>query len=71
MEIIQIDGDTADIRVRASEVVVLANALNETREAIEVWEFSTRVGASPAEAEVLRQALVALLERLKVNRTAT
>jgi hypothetical protein len=64
MDIIQIDGDTATIRVKTAEVVVLANALNETREAIEEWEFFTRVGASAAEADALRRALAALLERL-------
>lgn len=44
------------------EVVALANALNEAREAVEDWEFSTRIGVEPDAAEALRLAMKALLE---------
>ena len=43
------------------EVVALANALNEAREALEDWEFSTRMGVESEQAETLRRAIVALL----------
>jgi len=51
------------IRLARSEVVSLVNALNEARENLEDWEFSTRMGVEPDDAEALRRALKALLVR--------
>lgn len=61
MEIIELNSKSASIELTRKELTVLANAINEAREAIEEWEFSTRVGAGPVEAEDLRQKLKALL----------
>lgn len=59
------DIKTATVRLTRKDLTILANAINETREAIDEWEFSTRVGADPAEAEDLRQKLKALLVSMK------
>lgn len=55
---------SADFRVTKHELVILANALNETLEAIEPWEFSTRVGADSTEVEALRKRLLGVLDSL-------
>jgi len=64
MVVIQVEGDGVTIRISKSELVILSNALNETREAIEDWEFETRVGASTVEAEGLRAELNAVLSQM-------
>jgi hypothetical protein len=43
------------------ELVLLANALNEALEAVEGWEFDTRLGGSPDEARELRSKIKDLL----------
>lgn len=60
------DGDTpgADDVVLAftrDELSLIANAFNEVGEAVEDWEFHTRLGATPEEAETLRSGIVAAL----------
>ena len=66
MEIVSpIDNDVAVVRLSGREIVLLANALNEAREAVEEWEFATRLGGTPAEAEALRRELRALLPARK------
>ncbi len=56
-----IDNDVAVVRLTTREIVLIANALNEVREAVGEWEFATRLGVAPAEAEALRRQLRALL----------
>ncbi len=58
-----IDEDTVMVRLNAREIIVLANALNEAREAVEDWEFVTRLGVTPAEADTLGSQLRALLRQ--------
>lgn len=53
--------DKVVVRFDRREVVMLANALNEAREALDDFEFATRMGVQPEEAERLRQAIKALL----------
>ncbi len=65
MERIKVEGGVATVRLSKSELIVLANAINETQEAVEEWEFPTRVGAETHEAENLRQELKALLSSMK------
>jgi hypothetical protein len=48
------------VELTRSEIVILSNAVNEIchgPDAIEEWEFATRVGATPS-------AAIALLDRL-------
>jgi hypothetical protein len=60
--------ETVTVRLTKKELTILANAINESREAIEDWEFSTRMGAEPAEAEQLRRKLTMLLGSLGETR---
>jgi hypothetical protein len=69
MEIIETTGDTALLRVTKDELITLANAINEAQEAIEDWEFSTRMGVDAAEAEELRKKLSTLLDSMRPDRT--
>lgn len=59
------DREVATVRLTRKELIILSNAINETREAVEEWEFSTRVGARLAEAEELLERLSALLASMK------
>ena len=60
MKIIEERADAAVVELTKNELVIVSNAINEIchgPEAIEDWEFSTRVGASRAEAKALLQRL--------------
>jgi hypothetical protein len=60
MKIIEERPDGAVVELTKNELVIVSNAINEIchgPEAIEDWEFSTRVGTSRAEAEALLQRL--------------
>ena len=50
------------------ELVLLKNALNEAREAVDDWEFATRLGASAKEFDDLRLKLSNILATLKRSR---
>jgi predicted negative regulator of RcsB-dependent stress response len=65
MEVLSTNRESATIQLTRKELSILANAINESQEAIEEWEFSTRMGAEPAEAEQLRVKLRALLAAIK------
>ncbi len=57
------DSDVITLEVSQLELSVLINALNEALEAVEAWEFSTRVGVEPHTAETLQKQLVAIANR--------
>lgn len=65
MEIIRASGENAVVELSRDELVLLANAINESREAIEEWEFSTRMGAEVVEANQLMEELTRLLSSMK------
>jgi hypothetical protein len=59
MRVVEKNGDIATVELTTHEVTILAAAINEVcngPEAIEDWEFGTRVGASRQEAEALLDA---------------
>lgn len=56
------DSDVVLVRLSTREIILLANALNECREAVEEWEFDSRLGVRPDEAETLRRELRSLLD---------
>ena len=65
MELIDSAGESVGIRLGRDEVITLNNALNEILngpEAIEDWEFQTRVGVSRDDAKDLLSALHKLLD---------
>lgn len=53
MEILEQEGDSILARLNFSEIVALSNALNESLEHLEEWEFETRMGASCDQVRVL------------------
>jgi hypothetical protein len=60
--------DTAIVRLTKKELMTLTNALNEVingPDAIESWEFATRMGVEPSEAEQLLIKLSAELSSTK------
>jgi hypothetical protein len=57
MDVIRLEKAAAVVRLTEGELRLLASAINETREAVEAWEFPTRVGSELAEAEALLAAL--------------
>ncbi len=60
MKIIEERADAAVVELTKNELAIVSNAINDIchgPEAIEEWEFSTRVGASRTEAQALLQCL--------------
>jgi hypothetical protein len=57
MEIVDQQSDCAVVRLSADEIIALTNALNESLELIEEWEFETRMGVTKLEARSLLAAL--------------
>ena len=47
----------AAVELDAQELVAFANCLNETLEAVEEWEFSTRVGVERSVVEAMLGSL--------------
>ena len=47
----------ATVELDAQEFVAFANCLNETLEAVEDWEFSTRVGVERSVVETMLRSL--------------
>ena len=65
MEILEQSSATATLRFQKQEIILLANALNETLEAIEEWEVPIRVGAETAEVQQLHRELRAILAKMR------
>ena len=49
------------------ELYLLLGSVNEAIEAVEDWEFSSRLGAEKDDARELRETLAALIDRLPVE----
>ncbi len=58
---------TVPVQLTAHELALLTNALNEAREAIDDWEFESRLGASQAEADDLRRKLSSIRAALEIS----
>lgn len=52
---------TATVGLNRDEIRFLLNAISETFEALEDWEFQTRTGFEPHEARDLREKLKSML----------
>jgi len=59
MELLEQEGDDVLVRLKHIEIVALNNALNESLEHLEEWEFETRMGVS---REQVRSLLVTFNE---------
>jgi hypothetical protein len=57
--------ECATIRFTKNELIIMINAINESQEAIEPWEFPIRMGANVDEAEQLRWRLNEVLASIK------
>lgn len=53
----EIADDEVVFSATLEELAGLAGALNEAIEAVEAWEFQTRLGITPEEARALRQRI--------------
>jgi hypothetical protein len=56
-----IDADAFVIQVSLDELRLLASSIGEALEAVEDWEFSTRLGADSQDARALRSQLNELI----------
>ena len=56
--------DQIVLHVTRGELLLLAGCVNEAIEAVEDWEFSTRLGTDKANARALRSELGDLIARL-------
>jgi hypothetical protein len=61
MRVVTASDSGATIEFSRAELVLLANALNETLEAVDAEEFDTRVGSSTGDAVSLQEQLLAHL----------
>ena len=61
MKTIEVQRDYAVVRLTATELKILNNALNEVCNGIEVPEFATRVGVDISEARHLLDEVIQLL----------
>lgn len=52
------------LHLTRAELLLLAGSVNEAIEAVEDWEFSTRLGADKANARALRAELADLIASL-------
>lgn len=59
------DGGQVTLTLSRSELGLLLGSFNEAIEAVEDWEFSTRLGVDMAEARRVRGELGALVRALR------
>ena len=57
----EVADDEVVVAVTRVELTTLASAINEALEAVEDWEFETRLGVTPEQARTLRTRLSELL----------
>jgi hypothetical protein len=60
----QADGDRVVLTLSRAQLLLLAGSVNEAIEAVEDWEFATRLGAEKQEARQLRAELGEVIRRL-------
>lgn len=53
----EVADDELVIATTRDELATMAGAINEALEAVEEWEFDTRLGATPEQARALRDRL--------------
>ena len=64
IQIVEKSHDVAVLRLTRSQIIVLNNAMNEVLhgpEAIEDWEFHTRIGVTRREAEAVLKGIAGAL----------
>jgi hypothetical protein len=53
----EVGDDELVIAATRDELAIMAGAINEALQAVEEWEFDTRLGATPDQARMLRDRL--------------
>lgn len=66
MEIQNVEMGKATVTLSADELLIVNNAINEICNALDVAEFSTRIGASVDEARSLLRQVGELCDRVTV-----
>ncbi len=63
MEIVSIErsSGTASVSLTVNELAFLVNSIGEALQAVDDWEFGSRLGAEPVEARSLRDGLSELI----------
>ena len=61
MKLVKRKNTSMTLEVSEREVRIFSSALNETFEAVEEWEFSSRIGVDVNEAKRVQQELCAIL----------
>lgn len=69
MELRRIDQQHVQMDLTETELNVLRNGLSEALEALEDWEFSTRMGVERDEARQVRDALRVAVRRMEEPRS--
>lgn len=69
MELRRIDQQQVQLDLTESELNVLRNGLSEALEALEDWEFATRMGVERDEARQVREALRVAVRRMEEPRS--
>lgn len=67
MEVIEKSSKTVDVRLSIDELNTFRNALNEACNGIYVSEFKTRMGVSREEAMALSDAILQVIEKLRLS----
>jgi hypothetical protein len=62
MTIVELRRDAALVRLTSEELIILNNSLNEVVNALDLSEFSTRMGVSMEEVRQLLAAINGLLQ---------
>ena len=65
MKVTACAGEQADITLSLDEMIVLSNALNEVCNALEVFDFATRIGMERAQAAALLASLGACIDAIQ------
>lgn len=64
MDVLRSEDEGITLSLSKEEFLVLASCVNETLEAVEDWEFSTRVGVERSFAVELRSAMSSVAREL-------
>ena len=65
MDVIDVMGSTAEVRVTLIELAIINNALSEALNGLDLEEFATRMAGSKEEAQNLLSEVQVLIDRLR------
>lgn len=64
MNLIREDANMVDVRMTKDELVLIANIANEALEAVDDWEFQTRLGSEKERARSVKNQLREIIDRI-------